>query len=383
MPDSPLLQTLADLVAINSVNPEWNGPGEADVAVYVTNFFEQRGIAVERQEVLPGRDNLLIRLPGRDRSCTVLLEAHMDTVSTDNMSIEPFTPRIENGRMWGRGSCDVKAGLACMMQAVADLKESNEVPPMDVLLAAVVDEEYIYRGVRALVKSFDTKPVAAIVAEPTELRVMRANKGVLRWQIITHGKAAHSAKPHLGADAITAMADVVRAFADDAPYLKQLSHPLVGSPSLNIGTIQGGDQVNFVPDRCTIEIDRRLIPGEAIDDVVERYDRLLDPVRERHPKIRVEMVKPYTQDAAMDTPEEESVVQSASAALKAMNMPPEPAGVPFGCDCTKISRAGVPAIIFGPGCIDQAHTADEFIEVRQVELAHEFYRHFLLRFVNK
>ena len=383
MSDSPLLKTLADLVAINSVNPEWKGPGEAEVATYVQRFFEQREISVERQDVLPGRDNLLIRLPGRDRSRCVLFEAHMDTVSTDNMTIEPFTPRISDGRMWGRGSCDVKAGLACMMHALADLKENGETPPVDVLLAAVVDEEHIYRGVRSLVKSFDSKPVGAIVAEPTELRVVRANKGVMRWRIVTHGKAAHSAKPHLGADAITAMADVVRAFADDAENLKQLSHPLVGSPSLNIGTIAGGDQVNFVPERCQIEIDRRLIPGESIDDVFEGYDRLLDTARERHPKVRIEMVEPYTKDAAMDTPEEEYVVQSASTELKAMNLPHEPVGVPYGCDCTKISRAGVPAVIFGPGCIDQAHTADEFIEIRQVELAREFYRRFLSNFTGE
>ena len=152
MSDSPLLKTLADLVAINSVNPEWKGPGEAEVATYVQRFFEQREISVERQDVLPGRDNLLIRLPGRDRSRCVLFEAHMDTVSTDNMTIEPFTPRISDGRMWGRGSCDVKAGLACMMHALADLKENGETPPVDVLLAAVVDEEHIYRGVRSLVK---------------------------------------------------------------------------------------------------------------------------------------------------------------------------------------------------------------------------------------
>ena len=143
MSNSPLIQTLASLVRINSVNSSYEGgPGEREVATWVRGFFEQRGIEVWEQEVFPGRPNVIARLPGRDASRRVILEAHTDTVSVQGMSIPPFEPRVEDGKMYGRGSCDTKAGLAAMMHAVASLHEAGLQPPCEVWLAAVVDEEF-------------------------------------------------------------------------------------------------------------------------------------------------------------------------------------------------------------------------------------------------
>jgi acetylornithine deacetylase/succinyl-diaminopimelate desuccinylase family protein len=369
-----VLETLADLVRINSVNPEWGGPGEGAVADYVTRFFERAGIGVEREEVLPGRPNVVARLPGVDRRRSILLEAHMDTVGVAGMTIDPFEPRIADGRLWGRGSCDIKAGLAAMMHTLAGLKAADVVPPIDIVLAAVVDEEHEFRGVTALLESFDVMPDAAVVAEPTRMEIARANKGVLRWRIIAHGKSAHSSKPELGADAITAMADVVRAFADDAARLAESTHPLLGAATCNIGRIDGGDQVNFVPAHCAISIDRRLLPGESIEDVLAAYEVLLESVREGHPKIRFESEAPTLADAAMETAADEAIVLAAGMIADKTGLSSRPIGVPFGCDCTKLSRAGIPSIIFGPGSIDQAHTADEYVPIQEVEFALDFYQ---------
>ncbi|HMF78741.1 MAG TPA: M20/M25/M40 family metallo-hydrolase, partial [Bryobacteraceae bacterium] len=199
-----MIQTLFELVAINSINPAYlGGVTEEAVAQYVERFYAQRGIETWRQDVMPGRSNVIARLAGRNPGRRVILEAHMDTVSTTGMTIPPFVPEIREGRLHGRGSCDTKAGLVAMMHAVAHLKEHSITPPCEVWLAVVVDEEFSFRGVAKLCEELDAD--AAIVAEPTEFRAVVASKGVLRWKIRTRGKASHSSKPHLGVNAINDM----------------------------------------------------------------------------------------------------------------------------------------------------------------------------------
>jgi acetylornithine deacetylase/succinyl-diaminopimelate desuccinylase family protein len=373
---SPVLETLADLVRINSVNSSYEGgPGEGEIAAYVRRFFEQRGIETWEQEVFPGRPNVLARLPGLDSNRRIVLEAHTDTVSVKGMTIPPFDPVIRDGKMYGRGACDTKAGLATMMHALASLKEDGITPPCEVLLAAAVDEEFSYRGVVRLCEGL--KADAAIVAEPTELRAVIATKGVLRCRIVVHGRSAHSSKPHLGVNAITHMARVIAAIEADNERMAGVQHPLVGCGTCNVGVITGGVQVNFVPDRCAIEIDRRLLPGERASDAVAHYRQLLQSLN----GITAEVEEPLLLvDEALDTPADAAVVQTATQVLSDMGLNAEPCGVPFGCDASKLSRAGIPSIVFGPGSIDRAHTADEYIELDQVERAFEFQRRFLLSF---
>jgi acetylornithine deacetylase/succinyl-diaminopimelate desuccinylase family protein len=373
---SPVLQTLADLVRINSVNSSYDGgPGEREIAGYVRRFFEQRGIEVWEEDVFPGRPNVIARLPGRDPGRRLVLEAHTDTVSVKGMTIPPFEPVIVDGKMYGRGSCDTKAGLATMMHAMASLKADGITPPCEVLLAAVVDEEFSYRGVVKLCESL--KADAAIVAEPTEMRAVIATKGVLRCRIVVRGKSAHSSKPHLGVNAITHMARVIAAIEADNDRMAAVQHPLVGCGTCNVGVINGGVQVNFVPDICAIEIDRRLLPGERADDAVAHYRQLLQGIG----GITAEVEEPLLLvDEALDTPAGSAVVQTASRVLREMGLNPDPCGVPFGCDASKLSRAGIPSIVFGPGSIDRAHTVDEYVELDQVEQALEFQRRFILSF---
>ena len=373
---SPVLATLADLVRINSVNPAYDGgPGEGEVARYVRRFFEARGIETWEQEVFPGRPNVMARLPGQNPNRRLILEAHTDTVSVKGMTIPPFEPEIRDNKMFGRGSCDTKAGLATMMHALACLKEEGITPPCEVLLAAVVDEEYSYRGVVKLCE--ELKADAAIVAEPTEMRAVIATKGVLRCRIVVKGRSAHSSKPHLGVNAITHMARVIAAIEDDNTRMTALQHPLVGCGTCNIGVITGGVQVNFVPDRCVIEIDRRLLPGQRASDAVAHYRQLLQSLD----GIAAELKEPLLLvDEALDTPAVSAVVQTAMQVLHDMGLNAEPCGVPFGCDASKLSRAGIPSIVFGPGSIDRAHTADEYVEMDQVEQALEFQKRFILSF---
>ena len=377
---SPVLQTLSDLVRINSINSSYEGgPGEKEAAAYVRRFFETRGIKVWEQEVFPGRNNVIARIPGRDSSRRIVFEAHMDTVSIKGMTIDPFDPVIRDGKLHGRGSVDDKAGLAAMMHAVADIHASGELPPCEVWLAAVVDEEFSFRGVVKLCE--DLKADAAVVAEPTEFKCVIACKGCPRWRIRTKGKSAHSAKPHLGINAITAMSRIVLMLNEDHERMRQVQHPLLGPGTCNVGVIKGGVQVNFVPDEAVIEVDRRLLPGEEVEQVLAHYQSLLDDLAQRHPDVIAEMEKPMLQDWPFQTDADTALVHLSREVLREMNREDSVSGVPFGSDASKFSRLGIPTILFGPGSIDQAHAAVEYVECAEVEAALEFYTQIARRFV--
>jgi acetylornithine deacetylase/succinyl-diaminopimelate desuccinylase family protein len=374
MTELNVLGTLADLIRINSINPAYeDGRPESGIAGYIERFFSERGIETWRQEVLPDRPNLIARLPGRNAGRRVVLEAHVDTASITGMSIPPFEPTIRGNRMYGRGSCDTKAGLAAMMHAVASLHKEGAKSECEVWMVAAADEEHSFGGVLKLCEGLQAD--AAIVAEPTELRAIIASKGVLRWKVRTRGKAAHSSKPQLGVNAIVKMTKVIELFEQSAAALASATHPLLGGATLNIGVIHGGVQVNFVPDWCEIEIDRRLLPGETGAGVLAGYESMLAALG---PDVTME--PPMLVDEALETAADSPVARTASAVLMDMGLNGELAGVPYGSDASKLSRHGVPSIIFGPGSIDQAHAAVEYVDCDQVLRAEEFYRQFLLRF---
>jgi acetylornithine deacetylase/succinyl-diaminopimelate desuccinylase family protein len=370
---SPVLTLLADLVRINSVNPAYEGgQSEAGIVKYLEDYFRQHAIETWEQEVLPGRPNLIAMLPGRNRFRRLIFEAHTDTVYAGGMDIPPFDPVISEGRIYGRGSCDTKGGLAAMAFAAVSLKKAGIVPGCEIWVVAAADEEHSFRGVRGLLEGLEA--TAAVVSEPTEMRVAIASKGVLRWRIKCHGKAVHSSKPHLGVNAISNMARVVLALEEKNGDLQSAPHPLLGVATLNVGLIEGGRQVNVVPDLCVIDVDRRLLPGEKIPDVLAHYGRLLDP------ELGAEFERPMLEDEAFETSRDEPIVQCAIRVSQELGMGPEPIGVPFGTDASKFSRHGIPSIICGPGSIDQAHGAIEYIECAQVEQAVEFYRHLMIAF---
>lgn len=394
-----VLSTLADLIRINSVNPNYDGGvPESEIADYIESFFRERGIETWRQLVYRNRPNLIARIPGRDPKRRIVFEAHMDTVSVDGMTIKAWNPEISNGKMYGRGSCDTKGGMAAMMHAAASLVSDCITPPCDVLFAATIDEEYSYRGVVALCDSIEPGPVdrcileneisprnplqaeAAIIAEPTMLQPVIASKGLVRWTIETIGKAAHSAKPHLGVNAIEQMAHIITAFQNDTSELSNHTHPLLGPATCNIGVIRGGVQVNFVPDRCKIEIDRRMIPGETTEEVLEHYRQLVQSLARKHDDMNVIIHPPTLTDKPLETAATAPAVQTLTHVLKELDFDATLTGVPFCSDASKFAAIGIPSIIMGPGSIEQAHAAVEFIECDQVVQAVEIYRNFMIQF---
>jgi len=378
-----LVALLSQLVAIDSVNPAYApSSNEKAIAELIQDLLLRWNIPFDTQPVWPNRANVIARLPGSGRG-RLLFEAHMDTASIDNMTIDPLTPRCEGGRLYGRGACDTKGGLASMLYALNLVRQAGSPPASTILFAATVDEEHAFRGVSHLVAS-GLSADGAVVAEPTDLNVVVAHKGCLRWRITVRGKAAHSSKPQLGVNAIVNMMHLVEAIEQDlVVHLADTDHPLLGPPTLNIGTIRGGTQVNMVPQACSIEIDRRLLPGETRDTVWEEFQRVLDHQQALHGSIDVVMEAPTLEDWPLETDPRADVVAVAEQACRQVLGNARRIGVPYGTDASKLSRAGVPSIVLGPGSIDQAHSSVEFVAIDQVVQAAEIYARMMLGFARQ
>jgi acetylornithine deacetylase/succinyl-diaminopimelate desuccinylase family protein len=378
MASSELIELLAALVRIKSVNPAYDcGNGETEIQNFVRSFFMQHEISVFDQQVFPGRPNLIAKLSGRDPSKRVIFEAHCDTAGISGMASPPFDPRVIGGKLFGRGACDTKAGLAAMMLAIADLKRARQQPASDVWVVSAVDEEHSFRGVWELRKNLQA--TAAVVSEPTEMKMAIASKGCLRFRLTLKGKAAHSSQPALGVNAIENMVPVIRSLEEERQRLAERRHPLLGSATVNVGRIHGGTQVNVVPDSCWIEVDRRLIPGEEPEEVFRGYEKLVAKLRSERSTLEGTM-EALLQDHCLQTPETSAIAVHAARALKKVGLDATGIGVPFGSDASKLASAGIPSIILGPGSIDQAHAAEEFVETEQVEQAFDVYRDIMLNF---
>jgi succinyl-diaminopimelate desuccinylase len=372
--EAELVRLLCDLVSIESVNPSLKGGqrGEAALAEYVTDYMARLGLAVRSQPVLPGRANVLGRLTGNGGP-SLILEAHMDTVTLEPMA-EALVPRIRDGRVYGRGACDTKASLAAMLYALKLLHEHAAGDHADVLMAATVDEELAFRGVLALVDSHP-EAGAAVVGEPTGLVPVIAHKGVVRWRILTHGRAAHTSRPEEGNNAIYQMVEVIRTLREKAePKLAERAHPFAGAPSICVSVIHGGLQINIVPPECVIEIDRRTVPGETHEQVLAEIDELLDEIRRREPTFVIEREAPMVADWPLFTPPESTIVRAAVEACRVVRGPVAPAAAPYGTDASKLSELGhIPSLVLGPGSITQAHTDDEWVTIAQLVQAAEIY----------
>ncbi|MEU6144073.1 M20 family metallopeptidase [Streptomyces sp. NPDC047081] len=355
---TPLLQ---DLVRLPSVNPR-GGPGdggETAVAGYVRDWLQRHGVQAELHEVLPGRCNVVAVVPGR-REEAVLLESHLDTVEVDGMTVPPYDGVVRGGRLYGRGACDAKGPLAAFMLAAAELA-LGETPLHTVVLAGVCDEEHDYRGVVHLLERLrDRRFVGAVVGEPTGLVLAVAHKGVVRYTVRTTGRAGHSSRPEEAVNAISLMAPVLAHLTATPPAIAP--HPLLGPATRSVTRIRGGTGPNVIPGTCEADVDRRTLPGEEPDAVWEQD-------RAELAALGAELDPPFIVDFALDTPADSAVVSALCTALAADGRPTDIAGMPFATDASKIARAGVPTVVFGPGSILDAHSADESVDLAEVEAA--------------
>lgn len=365
---------LAELVRRPSINPMGRTDlpaslvNESRVTDYLEGQFRDRGASYRRVPVATGRDNLVaVYDPPGKPTATILWEAHQDTVPTDGMTVDPFGGIVENGKLYGRGACDVKAGIAAMFAAFARLVSEKPIGTTRVILAFTVDEEHTFLGAQHLVRD-GLKADFAIVAEPTQLDLVTSHKGVARWQLETHGVACHSSRPENGVNAVYRMAKLIGGIESYAVKLRtSRSDPVLGQPTLSLGRVEGGTSPNTVPDFCRVDLDRRLIPGESTPAAVADLNTYL----KAHPGINfaftthpLNLVCPPL--AATNSSWVARLVDSAQSVTC---RPAKQLAVPYGTDASTIAEAGIPAVVFGPGDIAQAHTKDEWVELIQVEQA--------------
>ncbi len=364
---------LAELIALPSVNSAFapsDGAsarqarlrqsyyGEKNVADFLASVAARAGLEVEFQKVLPGRSNLIVRLLPRNKiRQTILLAPHLDTVGADESQ---FVPHRKNGRLHGRGACDTKGSVAAMLTALCELANVKSRPnETEIVFAGLIDEENAQAGSRALAAS-GLRADLAIVGEPTRLRVVTTHKGSLWLQLETRGKAAHGAAPQLGQNAVHEMARVVDALETDyAARLRKRKHPLLGTPTVNVGMITGGAQPNIVPDRCIISIDRRTLPGETETGVRREMAAFLNS---ENLSVKISSTK-LAPALALETDPQLPLVRQF---LRSVGQS-RPVGVDYFCDAAVLAGAGIPSVVFGPGDIAQAHTADEWISLASLE----------------
>ncbi len=371
-----LLQNLVSLPSINPMGKKAEGEEffEYKVTAYLENYFRELGAPFEKQQVAPKRENIIARCDVPGATETLMFEVHQDTVPAENMIINPYAGNVKNGHLYGRGACDVKGGMTSMLMAFTRLFQEKPAGAKNVVLACTVDEEHTFTGISHLVDS-GIRPDIAIVAEPTELNIVNAHKGVTRFSLSTQGRACHSSSPDQGINAIYRMGKVLTGLEQFADYLfNSKEDPVLGRPSISVGRIFGGSSVNIVPDSCTVEIDRRLIPEENPKEVVSEVVDFLNQ------KCRLNV--PFEcSDLTLELPALSSelsgeLVQRLGNAIDSVAGKHRVEAVPYGTDAAILAKAGVPVVVFGPGDIRQAHTCDEWIALEEVEKAAEILYHF-------
>lgn len=362
------------LVSIPSVNPTLSpgGDGERRMAEVTADLLRGWGFRTDIHEVEPGRPNVVAVLDGTGP--TLLLNGHLDTVGVDGMTIDPFAAEVRDGKLLGRGSCDMKGGVASLMAAAARMAGGGPRPNLVVALTA--DEEHASVGMARLVEGLASGeihdpasgalPDMAVVCEPTGLAVMPAHKGFVWLRATFSGRAAHGSRPEVGVDAIRHAALYLSALEEyDETLRSRPPHPLLGHGSFHAGTIRGGTAESVYPDRCELTLERRTLPAESTDGVVTDFEAILRDLRGAEPSLSASL-EMFLDRPGTEVERASPLVQGLLQASSASGVTPEVRGMTAWVDAAFLNEAGVPAVCYGPGSIDQAHTDDEWCDVDEI-----------------
>jgi succinyl-diaminopimelate desuccinylase len=371
-----VVEFLRALIRIPSVNPAFSGDngdlaGEHRMIAYLAELGAQAGLKVRIQKASKERENLLVTLPAiGKRKNRIILAPHLDTIGAGKSQL---SGRLSDGKIWGRGACDTKGCVAAMFYSMLQLAaDPNRPNGLEVCFVGLADEENAQIGSRAFANKCPSADLA-IIGEPTQLQVVTAHKGDFWLEIETRGKAAHGSRPELGKNAVKLMADLVIALETEyAASLKRNRHSLLGHGTINVGTIGGGSQPNVVPDCCRIRVDRRSLPGESLKSVIREISGV---ARSKGVALKVTDIRGRPTPALETDPELPAVRQFLKTVGKRRTY-----GVDYFCDAAIISETGVPCVVFGPGDIAQAHTANEWISVASLRRGTELLQKYLKSF---
>jgi acetylornithine deacetylase len=357
------------LVQVDSRNPTLapGAPGEQACAALLRRVLDGWGFRTEVHDAAPGRPNLVARIGDAAAGTrSLMFNGHLDVVGVEGMLHPPFAAEEREGRIYGRGSADMKGGIAAMCAAAHRAAAGGL--PGEIIIAAVADEEYESLGTRALL-SRGVRADACVVTEPTRLAIMPAHRGFVWIEVEIFGRAAHGSRWDIGVDAIR-HAGLLLAELDrlDAEVLPGRTHPLLGRGSLHASLIDGGIGMSTYPDRCVLKLERRTIPGERPEDALEEVRRAGAAVRARRPTFAADVRLLVTQgpsDVAADAP----LVRGLAAAIDACGEATRIEGMSAWTDAALLNDAGIPAVCFGPGDISLAHAAEEYIPLDEIDRA--------------
>jgi acetylornithine deacetylase len=368
------------LVQTPSVNPvlEAGGDGEAAIASLTAGWLETWGFEVTWLDRESGRPSVLARSRGATPGRTLLLNGHLDTVGVEGMSIDPFSGDLVDGRILGRGSCDMKAGVASLLAAARALRDEGH--PGELVVALTSDEEHASLGMYAVIEA-GVRADATVVCEPTSLAVMPANKGFMWVEADFRGRAAHGSRPDQGVDGIAHAGEYLAALSSLSVELETRSpHPLLGHGSFHAGTISGGSAPSVYPAECRLVLERRTLPGETDGEVMEEFRRVAEGLRKRVPDLDLTLSQGLTRPAT-EVPLDGALVRGLVEALEGEGLQSRIEGMTAWVDAALLNEAGTPALCFGPGTIGKAHSQDEWVPAEEVEACARVLTRFGRRFL--
>ena len=354
------------LIQIDSRNPTLapDSPGEGGCARALASVLDDWGFSVEVTEIAPGRSNVVAHI-GPSDAPALMLNGHLDVVGVEGMVHDPFAAEIRDNRIYGRGSADMKGGLAAMCAAAVSAPPNTN---RQIVITAVADEEYESLGMRALLAS-GIRAEAAIITEPTRLAICPAHRGFAWFDISFRGRAAHGSRYDIGVDAITHAA-LLLAELEELERTREAGphHPLLGRGSLHASTIRGGVGMSTYPEACDLAIERRTLPGESAERAMREITDACDRVKAKHPAFDARVTL-STAQLPSDVSPNAPIVKRLRGALERENVPVKIEGLSAWTDAALLNEAGIPAICFGPGDIALAHAAEEYVPVEEIGVA--------------
>ena len=355
------------LIQIDSRNPTLapDSPGEAGCARALASVLDDWGFTVEIANIAPGRSNVVARIGPLDAPA-LMLNGHLDVVGIEGMVHDPFAAELRDNRIYGRGSADMKGGVAAMCAAAVSLP--NSARNRQILITAVIDEEYESLGMRALLAS-GVRAEAAIITEPTRLAICPAHRGFAWLDVSFRGRAAHGSRYDIGVDAIT-HAGLLLAELEQLEQTRESGprHPLLGRGSLHASKIRGGVGMSTYPEACDLAIERRTLPGESAEKALKEITDACSRVKAKHPAFDARVTL-STAQLPSDVPADAPIVKRLTGALERENVPVRIEGLSAWTDAALLNEAGIPTICFGPGDIALAHAAEEYIPVEEIAVA--------------
>ena len=352
---------------------------EKEVGHFIANKFEREGIEVKLQNVEDNRFNVIGIIRGENNGCSLMLNGHLDTVPPSHKMIDPYNPIIKDGKLYGRGAADTKGGIGAMIYSLIAIKRSNIILNGNLIFTGVIGEESPGHGGTGYIVKHGPKADVAIVSEPTNLKIVTAHKGIERIEIDIEGKSAQSSIPQKGVNAISKAAKFINAIEKDlVPKLNRRKHNLLGSPTINIGTIKGGINPNMVPDNCIIKLDRYWIPTESPSIIIKEFEDILNCLKKNDPEFEAELRRmEYLKEmphGPLEISEDCYIAQVLKKSLCKIGLSPEISTIAAWTDAALLWNQGkISTLLFSPGDIRQAHSDREWVNVNDLITATKVY----------